>query len=239
VPQIILTADDFGRSPGVNSAIEQWVRAGALTQASLMVNEGHATEAVAIARRLPQLRIGLHLTLCDGRSSDATQLPKSPGWAGMKYAFWPGARAWLKKEIAAQFQKFGEFGLPPTYWDGHTHLHLHPVVMGIAIPLAEAHGFTSTRLVREPGPPALLPWIFHQLSERVRPRLHAAGIGFTDSVFGLRRTGRMNQAEFDRAFAWAPRGSLEIYFHPGAEKLLPDPRWVAEGLTNACSRAKT
>lgn len=233
MPQIFLTADDFGRTPEINSAIERWARAGALTQASLMVNEDHAAEAVAIARTLPKLQVGLHLTLCDGKSSTGRVLPKSPGWAGVKFAFWPGARAWLKNEIAAQFQKFRDLGLPAAYWDGHTHLHLHPVVMEIALPIAQSHRFTTTRLVREPGPPALLAWIFCQLSERAAPRLRAARISFTDAVFGLRNTGRMDQAEFIRAFNWAPKGSLEIYFHPGAEELLPLPDWVAERFVRA------
>jgi predicted glycoside hydrolase/deacetylase ChbG (UPF0249 family) len=153
----------------------------------------------------------------------------------MNFAFSPNARGWLKKEIAAQFQKFRDLGLPSTYWDGHTHLHLHPVIMAIALPIAQSYGFTFTRLVREPGPPSLLAWIFHQLSERAARRLHAARIGFTDAVFGLRHTGRMDQAEFIRAFNWAPKGSLEIYFHPGAEKLLPEPEWVAEKLVRTGS----
>jgi chitin disaccharide deacetylase len=233
VPRILLTADDFGRSPEVNAAIERWARAGALTQASLMVNEAHAAEAVVIARELPQLRVGLHLTLCDGRASDGTSLSKSPGWAGMKYAFWPGVRSWLKKEISAQFDRFREFGLPPTYWDGHTHLHLHPVVMRIALPLAKERGFSFTRLVREPGPPAVLPGIFRRLSERIIPRLRAAGVEFTDAVFGLRRTGRMDRSEFVRAFGWAKEGSIEIYFHPGAEACPPEPEWVAQEFAKA------
>ena len=43
---LILTADDFGRSPEVNAAIALWAKAGALTQASLMVNESAAPAAV-------------------------------------------------------------------------------------------------------------------------------------------------------------------------------------------------
>ena len=193
---LIITADDFGRSPAVNSAIERWARAGAITQASLMVNEPHADEAVAIAHTLPALRIGLHLTLCDGLASDGlTPLPRSPAWAGLRYAFSPPCRAWLKLEVAAQFQRFRDLGLPATYWDGHTHLHLHPVVMRIALPIALRHGFTFTRLVREPGSPAMIPWIFERLSASSAPRLRAAGIGFTGHTFGLRKTGRMDTAD--------------------------------------------
>lgn len=226
---LILTADDFGRSEAVNHAIAAWARAGVLTQTSLMVNEPAAEAAIQLAREeFPAATIGLHLTLCDGLASDGTRLAATPAAAGMKYAFWPGARAWLQKEIAAQFQRFADLGMRPTYWDGHTHLHLHPVVMDIALPIAAQFGFRFTRLVREPGPPALIPWIFQQLSKRAAPKLKAAGIGYADAVFGLRNTGKMSARDFEQAIAF--NGTLEIYFHPGADPQLPSPEWVAERL---------
>jgi len=225
--KIILTADDFGRSAEVNAAIAAWAKAGALTQASLMVNETAAPAAVAIGREFPALRIGLHLTLCDGRASDGSSLPRSPAGAGLKYAFWPGARASLSREIEAQFARFLELGLPATYWDGHTHLHLHPTVMRIALPIAVRHRFTATRLVREPASFGLLAWIFHSLSNRAAPRLKKARVSFTDAVFGLRNTGRIELRDFQEAIEWTQRGTVEIYFHPGAEPRLPQPHAVA------------
>ena len=224
----LLTADDFGRSAEVNAAILRWARAGALTQASLMVNESAAEAAIALAKEVPSLRIGLHLTLCDGRASDGTALPGAPAAAGLQYAFWPAARERMRKEVAAQFARFVELGLPPTYWDGHTHLHLHPAVMAAALPLAKRYGFKATRLIREPGPASMLPWIFRKLSERAIPRLRAAGIGFTDHVFGLRMTGQMDAQAFEEALKWTTRGTVEIYFHPGAEERLPSPESVAQ-----------
>ncbi len=226
--QILLTADDFGKSAEVNAAIMRWARAGVLTQASLMVNEPAAEAAVALAKEVPSLRIGLHLTLCDGRNSDGSALPTTPASAGLRYAFWPAARERMRKEVRAQFQRFGELGLAPTYWDGHTHLHLHPSVMAVALPLAERYGFSATRLVREPGAPAFLPWIFQRLSKLAAPRLEAAGIHYSDVVFGLRNTGRMSRADFLTAIEWTSRGSVEIYFHPGAETQLPDPDEVSQ-----------
>lgn len=221
--RLILTADDFGISSPVNAEIERWFQAGAIHQASLMVNEPAATEAVQLARRLPGLTVGLHLTLCHGHASNGSPLPRSPTWAGLRYAFWPGARAWLRQEIAAQFARFRELGLHPTYWDGHAHLHLHPVVMRLALPIARENQFQFIRLVREPGPVALIPWIFHQLSRRAIPALQRAGIGFADRVFGLRQSGQMDPKEITRALTHSSTGTTEIYFHPGAEKILTGP----------------
>jgi predicted glycoside hydrolase/deacetylase ChbG (UPF0249 family) len=207
VKHLLITADDFGRSPAVNAATERLHRAGLVTRASLLVHEPHAAEAVEIARRHPPLCVGLHLDLC----GDA------PARAGWRLFFQRKNHAAIAAEIRAQFERFLSFGLPPTYWDGHAHLHLHPTVLRLTLPIARELGFRSTRLVREPGPPALLPWIFQRLSAHAAPRLAAHGIGFTDHVFGLRDTGRMTTSAFARLLENLPEGTSEIYFHPGAE----------------------
>ena len=189
-----------------------------------MVNEPHAEEAAAIARRNPGLRVGLHLTLCTGCASGvsaitdgAGKFEASPAKAGLRYFFRRSLAVALGAEIRAQFEKFRALGFPPTYWDGHTHLHLHPVIFDLTLPIAREHGFTFTRLVREPKPRSLLGHIFAALSARARPRLVAQCIAFADQVCGLRETGRMTNAAFRRLVATAPDGTTEIYFHPGAE----------------------
>ena len=221
---LILTGDDFGRSVRVNEAIERCHRAGVLTHASLMVNEPCAEDAAIIARRNPQLRVGLHLTLCAGRASRVSALTDgaesfapSPAKAGLRYFFRRSLATALGDEIRAQFDKFRALGFPPTYWDGHTHLHLHPTILDLTLPIAREHGFTFTRLVREPKPRSLLGRIFAALSARAAPRLREHGIGFTDQVCGLRETGRMTNAAFRRLIENASDGMTEIYFHPGAE----------------------
>src|SRR5688500_2312043 len=66
--RLIVNADDFGLSSSINQAVLRAHQEGVLTTASLMVNEEGAQEAVAIARDLPQLGVGLHLTLLCGHS---------------------------------------------------------------------------------------------------------------------------------------------------------------------------
>ena len=65
---LIVTADDFGLHEAVNEAVETAARAGTLTAASLMVSAPAAADAVRRAHALPRLRVGLHLTLADGRA---------------------------------------------------------------------------------------------------------------------------------------------------------------------------
>src|SRR4051812_23438708 len=64
---LVVTADDFGVSLAVNEAVEQAHCDGILTAASLMVAGDAAVDAVERARRLPELGVGLHLVLVEGR----------------------------------------------------------------------------------------------------------------------------------------------------------------------------
>jgi hopanoid biosynthesis associated protein HpnK len=240
---LILTGDDFGRSPGVNAAIVRYHAAGALTHASLMVAESHADEAAALAREHPRLTIGLHLTICAGHATelspltdDSGKLIASPARAGVRYAFNRWLREPLRAEIRRQFEKFRALGFPPTYWDGHTHLHLHPLIFQLTLPIAQEFGFRFVRLVREPGPPALVPWILQRLSAAAIPALKQAGIGFADRVIGLRQTGRMSLEVFRTALASRGEGTTEIYFHPGAELNPPEPAALAQLLHSAEGR---
>ena len=220
---LIMTGDDFGLNSRVNEAVEQLYQAGILTQASLMVNEAGVDEALRIARRHPGLVVGLHLSLCCGLASKSSfltdaqgRLSPSPAQAGVWYAFKPALRLALRAEIEAQFAKFAALGLPPVYWDGHTHLHLHPEVLKLTLPVAAAAGFRAVRLVREPGW-TMLPVIFRLLSRAAQPKLARYGIRYVDRLFGLRHTGRVTTRVLENWLGGLPEGWSEIYFHPGAE----------------------
>src|SRR6202795_994480 len=83
---LIVNADDFGLHTRVNEAVERAHRNGVLSSASLMVAGDAAADAVDRARRLPTLRVGLHIVLADGRAtlprSDIPQLVDDQGRFG-------------------------------------------------------------------------------------------------------------------------------------------------------------
>jgi predicted glycoside hydrolase/deacetylase ChbG (UPF0249 family) len=189
-----------------------------------MVNEACVEEAVRIARRNPALRVGLHLTLCDGRASEISAITdacgcfaKSPAIAGMHYAFDARTHAPLAREIGAQFARLAELAFAPGHCDGHAHLHLHPTILRLAIPHLAARRFERVRLVREPGNRTILAHIFRTLSANAARALATHGIVASDHVFGLRDTGRMTTARFARILENLPHGTSELYYHPGAE----------------------
>src|SRR5713101_3047096 len=91
--RLIVSADDFGMSPGVNAGVLRAHGEGILTETSLMVNGNAAIEAVALALRTPTLGVGLHLVLVQGRPTlpperipglvdEAGMLPMNPIVAG-------------------------------------------------------------------------------------------------------------------------------------------------------------
>jgi len=168
---LIVTADDFGLHTRVNDAVERAHCNGVLTSASLMVAGDAAADAVERARRLPTLRVGLHVVLADGRatspSSDIPQLVDDQGRFGnamvrdgVRFFCLPRVRAQLAHEIRAQFEAFAATGLPLDHVNTHKHFHLHPTVLSLLLEVGSEYGMRAMRLPCEArGSLALRPWI--------------------------------------------------------------------------------
>src|SRR6185437_4840138 len=162
--RLIVCADDFGRDLAVNEAVERACRDGILTCASLMVAAPAASDAVIRARRLPELRVGLHLVLIDGEPvlppAERGPLARRDGRfdenqlrAAVSYFFRPGVRARLAAEIRAQFAAFRATGLALDHVNAHKHMHLHPTVARLIIEIGRDHELRAVRLPAEPQAP--------------------------------------------------------------------------------------
>jgi hopanoid biosynthesis associated protein HpnK len=235
--RLIVAADDFGMSAGVNAGIVRAYREGILTETSLMVNGQASAEATALARAHPGLSVGLHLMLVQGRCAappatipllaDADGLfGRAPVWAGMRFFFIPGIRAQLRREIVAQLDKFAATGLPLSHVDGHLTIHMHPVVVDVLTDVCARYGIRAVRLPREPLAPALRhdrrhllrklfeATSFTALSRWALPRLRRAGLAYPDRMFGLHQTGHVSEEYLLSVLAELPPGVNEIYCHP-------------------------
>jgi hopanoid biosynthesis associated protein HpnK len=218
---LIITADDFGLHQRVNLAIEHAHRNGVLRTASLMVGAPAANDALARARTLPELRVGLHLVLADGaamapRGQVAALLDEHGRFGsnmvreGVRFFFLPHVRRQLAHEIRAQFEAFAATGLPLDHVNTHKHFHLHPTVLGLILQIGRDYGMKAMRLPFEANAPLWLrPWI-----AQVKARLERAGIAHNDYVVGIAASGRMDEAAWLAALADLPRGVGEIYCHP-------------------------
>lgn len=236
--RLIVTGDDFGVSSRVNQAIHRAYERGLLQQASLMVTGPAVAEAVRIAKQCRGLTVGFHLTLCAGyalkrsRVTDVNRaLPARPLFAGLRYALDPRLEHDLAGEIVAQFTAFRRLGLGTAYWDGHCHLHLHPKVFRLAARTAGGD-FSYVRLVRSPRPRNVLEQVFNRLSDHARRRLKGGPpVACADAVYGLRYSGRMSTGNFLACIRAIRSGQLvEVYYHPGAETVEPDPGIILEAI---------
>jgi hopanoid biosynthesis associated protein HpnK len=220
-PRLIVTADDFGLHPAVNHAVERGFREGVLRAASLMVTAPAVADAVARAKRLPGLAVGLHLVLADGLSAlPPSQIPELVDARGrfgddmvrdgFRFFFLPYVRRQLEAEIRAQFEAFAATGLPLDHVNAHKHFHLHPTVLSLILSIGREHGLRAVRWPAEPGSgPWLKPWL-----ALMRFRLRRAGMRTNDHVFGIRQTGAMDEQALLDVLQRLPRGLSELYLHP-------------------------
>jgi hopanoid biosynthesis associated protein HpnK len=241
VRNLIITADDFGADIAVNDAVETAHRQGVLTAASLMVSAPAASDAVARARNLPSLRVGLHLVLVEGRptlpAEQVSLLVDGEGRfrtdmaaAGAAMFFDPAARRQLAAEIAAQFAAFAATGLALDHVNAHKHFHLHPTIAGLILKIGARHGLRAARapveradVLRavEPGsvPPGLDP--LNLMARQLQRRFRRAGLTVPDQVFGLRWSGAMTTSRLRGLIEALPDGLTEIYLHPAAAHAFP------------------
>jgi hopanoid biosynthesis associated protein HpnK len=234
-----MTGDDFGLSLHVNEAVEEAHRHGTLIAASLMVGAKSAGDAVERARRLPTLKVGLHLALVDGSPvlppETVPDLVNRQGEfsshlvrAGINFFFRPRVRRQLEAEIRAQFEAFQKTGLSLDHVNAHHHMHLHPTISGLTLKVGRDYGMRAMRLPYEPLLPSwraskngllrrtgtwlvLAPWI-----SLLKRRLRQAGVYSNDYIFGMNDSGDMNSGLVLRILTNLLSGVTEIYFHPVA-----------------------
>jgi hopanoid biosynthesis associated protein HpnK len=240
--RLVVTADDFGAAHEVNDAVEAAHRDGILSAASLMIAAPAAADAIARARRMPTLRVGLHLVLVEGRpllpARAVTHLVDREGQFRTDLAALAAvlavsgqARRQLAAEISAQFEAYQASGLPLDHCNAHKHYHLHPVVGRVLLAVGARFGLRAVRVPLEParvlraiephtGSAAAL--LSAPCAYLLRRRVRAAGMLAADQVFGLRWSGRMSTPRLAHLIAKLPHGLTEIYLHPATGRYAGD-----------------
>ena len=231
---IIVTADDFGLAPEVNEAVELAHSHGILTAASLMMGAPACADAVARARRLPTLRVGLHLTLVETAPIlPASKVPDLVGpdglfrsdlaRSGANMFFRPHVQKQLAAEIEAQFAAFAATGLPLDHVNAHKHFHLHPTVATLMMRIGQHFGMRAVRVPAEPNvmiraidpqSSRLAPLVTAPWTALLKLRLRRAGFVVPDHVFGLAWSGAMTEERLAALLVHPPQGITEIYTHP-------------------------
>jgi hypothetical protein len=205
--RLVVTADDFGLSPGVIEGIVEAYERGIVTSTSLMVNAPAAEAAFQEARRLTSLATGLHFVLTFGRPlgprEPLRRLLRKDG-RFRKRGSGVHARARpdeVREELRAQLRAF-ERGVrrPPTHIDGHHHVHLHPGVLRVAIEEAGRLGIALRSKGRE-------------VRERLRLERIRTCDRFLDEFYG----DDVSEARLLSILESLPEGTSELMCHPARE----------------------
>ena len=235
--KLIVTGDDFGLSIPINESVSLAHKKGILTSTSLMVAASEVNDAVARARKIPTLNVGLHLVLSNGRSclpaSDIPDLVNADGQfsnnlviSGFKMFFMAKMKQQLKDEIRAQFEAFKATGLHLDHVNTHNHMHLHPTVFDAIIEIGKDYGMNAVRVPEEKPLKALIDnnkgkitkyasWLFLKpFTSRMKKRLRENNIKYNTNIYGLHHTGHMNLDTLVHILPNLEDGLSEVYLHP-------------------------
>lgn len=159
---LIVNADDFGLTSGINRSVAELHRAGALSSTTLMATGAFFDDAVAVARRNPALEVGCHVLLVDGTpalppSQIPTLCPDGKAFRRTLTQFvgelvtFRIRRSEIVAEATAQIRRLQEVGLKVSHIDSHKHTHLFSGILRPLIEAARACGVPAIRNPFEPG----------------------------------------------------------------------------------------
>lgn len=238
--RLIINADDFGLTRGVNLAIVEAHERGVVTSATLMASGPEFDEAVDFARRFPRLSVGCHVDLIQfAPVSPPSQLPTLTRSDHFRPGFARFARAALRNrlnadeirnEAAAQMRKLQSAGITPTHFDTHKHTHLFPRVLRPLLQAAKDCGIGAVRNPFEPDPivrlsevslrPKLLSRYcavraFQSMAGKFHQMVKAEGLVTTDGTVGIVLTGFLDERRLRTLLRRIPEGTWELVTHPG------------------------
>lgn len=239
--RLIVNADDFGYTRGVNAGIVRGFREGIVTSATIMANGDAFEDAVECAQANSKLGVGCHLVLVGGKclapakqvsslADSEGRLPPSLPALLSKLSTGSVRRDAIEAELRAQVERMVAAGLRPTHFDSHKHTHAHPRVMEVVVRVAEE--FKVTRIRKPFEDTAALLWpVFRAgvTSWKQRATALMAGVnasGFQklasshgictpDHFMGVAATGRLNREAILAMIGAMRDGVTELMCHPG------------------------
>ncbi len=235
--RLIVNADDFGLTSGVNRGIVEAHERGIVTSATLMACGAKFQEAVDMASRNPRLSVGCHVLLVDASpalelqqvSSLATGNSGAPrfrnslvSFAGLAIARRLGEDQ-IEAEITAQIRKLQGAGIHVSHLDSHKHTHMFPPVFRPMLRAAKKCGVSA---VRNPFEPLFFAgtqnWkrrfqlgILRSFRTTFRKALEESGLRTPDGCVGIVATGGLTRQTFRHLIKDLPEGTWEFVSHPG------------------------
>ncbi|MGB9236082.1 MAG: ChbG/HpnK family deacetylase, partial [Terriglobales bacterium] len=234
--QLIVNADDFGLTSGVNRAIVEAHRDGIVSSATLMATGGAFDDAVQSGRALPNLSVGCHVVLVDGspvapasaldtlvaiRSAEPEKFYSSLSAFAARATLGGFDREQLVEEITAQIRKLQSAGIEVTHLDSHKHAHLFPEILAAMLRAARICG---VRAIRSPFVPMKAIMAQHFAGKRTllkrygqvrilnsfaphfRRQMARSGLSAPDGIIGIIETGVLDSVLLRQALTSLPEG---------------------------------
>ncbi len=238
--RLIVNADDFGYTTGVNRAIVEAHTRGVVTSSTLMAS-GHAfAEAAQLAKSNPRLSVGCHVVLIDGEpvlgANAVPSLTRDSHFRDGLKTFALRAIAGrmdddqITAEATAQIRKVQSAGITVSHFDTHKHTHLFPKILR---PLLGAARECGVRALRNPFGPRLplkssqllaRPnlWtryaevrLLRRFANKFREAVDREGFATPDGTLGIEVTGTLDETLFRAIAQSIPDGTWEFVCHPG------------------------
>lgn len=200
--RLIINADDFGASPGINRGIVECHTRGVVTSTSLMVNGPAAAEAAELAAAHAELAVGLHCDL-DGFTDTDTADPEA-----------------VRSEAGRQLEAFEALmGRAPTHVDSHHHVHREAHLAPVFEELAARVGVP----LRDSGRVAFIGGFYAQWEWKVTD-LHHVSVEFLEQL--LREEVGEGWTELSCHPGYVDPGFESVYLHEREAEVrtLTDPR---------------
>jgi hopanoid biosynthesis associated protein HpnK len=240
VRRLIINADDFGLTAGINRAIVEAHTQGVVTSTTLMANVPAFENAVQQARMSPNLSVGCHVILVDGspilsglqvstliapRSTNGTRFRESLGRFAANALLGRLDAGQIEAEAKAQIRKLQSAGITVSHVDTHKHTHMFPAALRPLLRAAKACGINAVRNPFTPWLPISTPprvWkrcleirALHRLAGAFRRIIGQHGMLTPDGTFGIVATGALTLELFQRIVERIPEGTWEFVCHPG------------------------
>lgn len=237
--RLIVNADDFGLTRGVNRAILEAHQDGIVTSSTLMANGAEFAEAAALVRDADRLSVGCHVVLIDG--APVTPASSVPTLLGKDGASFRNSTAYfaisslsrrlseqeIEAEATAQIKKLQWAGVKVSHIDSHKHTHMFPAVLRPLLRAAKACGVNAVRNAFEP---AAMSHLFggsklwkrtlqvkglRTLAAKFRSAVKDAGMRTPDGTVGIVVTGVLQEQWLSVILENLPEGTWELVCHPG------------------------
>jgi hopanoid biosynthesis associated protein HpnK len=233
--RLIVNADDFGITSGVNRGILDAHRRGIVTSATLMACGAKFQEAASLTMQVPELSVGCHVVLVDGVPTlNSTHVPCLVADTESRFrqslVRFAGLAATgrldqdqIEAEITAQIRKLQSVGIRVSHLDSHKHTHMFPAVFK---PLLRAAKACGVRAVRNPFEPLVFAtngnWkrrfklgILGRYQASFTRYLAEMGMVTPDGCIGIVATGGLTLATFSSLIENLSEGTWEFVSHPG------------------------